>query len=334
MEFQKLREYLGDTAQVFDVKQYRLMGGKAEGVRAIDIHNGAGMELTILPDRGMDFYRLRYKGTTLNFLTPTGIAAPSYFAEEAGGMGQMFFGGMMLTCGLRNIGLPCRENGAYYGPHGNITSVPAEHVNIHYFEENGAPAVSISALMRDNGYGTRLLLKRTVTIRYGINEVDLQDQVENDGFEPSPFMVLYHFNIGYPLLSECAKLLLPTQKVTPRTQHAADHAVQYLEITSPAAGYEEMCYYHDLKADENGWASAGIYNEKEHLGLKILYDKQNIDHFVQWKMLAKGMYVMGLEPCNATINGMTDARENGTLKTILPGEKKHMHLKLSIFEEL
>ena len=334
MEFQKLREYLGDTAQVFDVKQYRLMGGKAEGVRAIDIHNGAGMELTILPDRGMDFYRLRYKGTTLNFLTPTGIAAPSYFAEEAGGMGQMFFGGMMLTCGLRNIGLPCRENGAYYGPHGNITSVPAEHVNIHYFEENGAPAVSISALMRDNGYGARLLLKRTVTIRYGINEVDLQDQVENDGFEPSPFMVLYHFNIGYPLLSECATLLLPTQKVTPRTQHAADHAAQYLEITSPAAGYEEMCYYHDLKADENGWASAGIYNEKEHLGLKILYDKQNLDHFVQWKMLAKGTYVMGLEPCNATINGMTDARENGTLKTILPGEKKHMHLKLSIFEEL
>ena len=249
-------------------------------------------------------------------------------------MGQMFFGGMMLTCGLRNIGLPCRENGAYYGPHGNITSVPAEHVNIHYFEENGAPAVSISALMRDNGYGTRLLLKRTVTIRYGINEVDLQDQVENDGFEPSPFMVLYHFNIGYPLLSECAKLLLPTQKVTPRTQHAADHAAQYLEITSPAAGYEEMCYYHDLKADENGWASAGIYNEKEHLGLKILYDKQNLDHFVQWKMLAKGTYVMGLEPCNATINGMADARENGTLKTILPGEKKHMHLKLSIFEEL
>lgn len=334
MEFQKLREYLGDTAQVFDVKQYRLMGGKAEGVRAIDIHNGTGMELTILPDRGMDFYRLRYKGTTLNFLTPTGIAAPSYFAEEAGGMGQMFFGGMMLTCGLRNIGLPCRENGAYYGPHGNITSVPAEHVNIHYFEENGAPAVSISALMRDNGYGTRLLLKRTVTIRYGINEVDLQDQVENDGFEPSPFMVLYHFNIGYPLLSECAKLLLPTQKVTPRTQHAADYAAQYLEITSPAAGYEEMCYYHDLKADENGWASAGIYNEKEHLGLKILYDKQNLDHFVQWKMLAKGTYVTGLEPCNATINGMVDARENDTLKTILPGEKKHMHLKLSIFEEL
>ena len=334
MEFQKLREYLGDTAQVFDVKQYRLMGGKAEGVRAIDIHNGAGMELTILPDRGMDFYRLRYKGTTLNFLTPTGIAAPSYFAEEAGGMGQMFFGGMMLTCGLRNIGLPCRENGAYYGPHGNITSGPAEHVNIHFFEENGAPAVSISALMRDHGYGTRLLLKRTVTIRYGVNEVDLQDQVENDGFEPSPFMVLYHFNIGYPLLSECAKLLLPTQKVTPRTQHAADHAAQYLEITSPAAGYEEMCYYHDLKADENGWASAGIYNEKEHLGLKILYDKQNLDHFVQWKMLAKGTYVMGLEPCNATINGMADARENGTLKTILPGEKKHMHLKLSIFEEL
>ena len=91
MEFRKLREYLGDVAQVFEVKEYRLMGGKAEGVRAIDISNGAGLELTLLPDRGMDFYRLKYKGQTLNFFTPTGIAAPAYFAEEAGGMGQMFF---------------------------------------------------------------------------------------------------------------------------------------------------------------------------------------------------------------------------------------------------
>lgn len=62
MEFRKLREYLGDVAQVFEVKEYRLMGGKAEGVRAIDISNGAGLELTLLPDRGMDFYRLKYKG--------------------------------------------------------------------------------------------------------------------------------------------------------------------------------------------------------------------------------------------------------------------------------
>lgn len=333
MEFKKLREYLGDVAQVFEVKEYRLMGGKAEGVRAIDISNGAGLELTLLPDRGMDFYRLKYKGQTLNFFTPTGIAAPAYFAEEAGGMGQMFFGGMMLTCGLRNIGLPCRENGAYYGPHGNITAVPAEHVNIHYFEENGAPAVSISAIMRDNGYGTQLLLKRTVTIRYGANEIDLQDRVLNNGFEESPLMVLYHFNMGYPLLCEQSQLILPTRKVTPRTQHAADHADKYLEITPPAAGYEEMCYYHDLETDENGWATAGIYNPQEKLGLKILFDKSTLDHFVQWKMLAKGTFVAGLEPCNATINGMADARENGSLKTIAPGEEKQYRLKVLVFEE-
>ncbi len=183
----------------------------------------------------------------------------------------------------------------------------------------------------DTAHG--FLLKRTVTIRYGVNEIDLQDRVLNDGFETSPLMVLYHFNMGYPLLSEGSKLLLPTQKVTPRTQHAAEHAEEYLEITSPAAGYEEMCYYHDLKADENGWASAGIYNPEENLGLKILFDKRNLDHFVQWKMLAKGTFVTGLEPCNATINGMTDARENGSLKTIAPGEEKEFHLKVRVFEE-
>ena len=34
MEFKKLREYLGDIAQVFEVKEYRLMGGKAQDCAA------------------------------------------------------------------------------------------------------------------------------------------------------------------------------------------------------------------------------------------------------------------------------------------------------------
>ena len=50
-------------------------------------------------------------------------------------------------------------------------------------------------------------------------------------------------------------------------------------------------------------------------------------------MLAKGTFVTGLEPCNATINGMADARENGSLKTIAPGEEKQYRIKVLVFEE-
>ncbi|WP_274595949.1 DUF4432 family protein [Robinsoniella peoriensis] len=38
-----------------------------------------------------------------------------------------------------------------------------------------------------------------------------------------------------------------------------------------------------------------------------------LDHFVQWKMMGAGDYVMGLEPANATIDGIADAIENGSV---------------------
>ena len=57
MEFAKQREYVGDLAQLFELREARLCGGRAEGVRAVLLSDGAGMELMLLPDRYLDLYR-------------------------------------------------------------------------------------------------------------------------------------------------------------------------------------------------------------------------------------------------------------------------------------
>ena len=54
MSFQEERPYIGNLSQLFNVKEYRLTGGRQDGVRAVDICTGCGMELTVLPDRAMD----------------------------------------------------------------------------------------------------------------------------------------------------------------------------------------------------------------------------------------------------------------------------------------
>ena len=40
--------HVGNTSQLFDVKQYRLVGGKADGVRAIDVWNGGDLSFTLV----------------------------------------------------------------------------------------------------------------------------------------------------------------------------------------------------------------------------------------------------------------------------------------------
>lgn len=333
MDNKSLLEYIGDINQIFSVKRYKMEGGKKQGVEAIDVSNGSGLDITILPDRGMDIYQLKFKGKCLNYLSKSGITAPQYFVNKEKGFMPTFYAGFLTTCGLENIGVTCEDEGESLAMHGSISNTPAEQVNIIYDVIDNVPAVKITGTMVSSVlFGTNLKLTRTYEIKYGVNEVSFYDEIENIGYNKSPYMILYHFNMGYPLLSEYSELVIPTKKATPRTEHAAKHADQYLQVTKPALNYEEMCYYHDIEADEAGFATVGVNNEKENLSVRITYDRSQLDHFVQWKMLGKGEYAMGLEPGNATIEGRDDARKNGTLKWLEAGEAVNNKFLISVSE--
>lgn len=72
MTFQEERSYIGHLNQLFGVKTYRLTGGRQEGVAAVDIATGAGLEFTVLADRCMDLFQLKLDGQNLNYFTPAG----------------------------------------------------------------------------------------------------------------------------------------------------------------------------------------------------------------------------------------------------------------------
>lgn len=96
----EIRKYVGDISQLFGVKDYRMSGGKAEGVRAVDIKNGSGLEYTVLPDRGLDIAYLSYKSTNISYISKTGIVAPQYFDKSGLSFLRSFYAGFLTTCGL------------------------------------------------------------------------------------------------------------------------------------------------------------------------------------------------------------------------------------------
>jgi len=331
MDFASERRHAGDLAQLFELRELRFSGGRAEGTRGILVSNDAGMEAVLLPDRCLDLFSLKYNGRNLGYLTPAGIVHPAYWDRSGKNWLKTYSGGFFATCGLSNIGSPCADGGEELSLHGELAHTPAEQVCARVIREDGVPAAEISGVMRVASlFGGHLTLARTVQIKYHENRVRVTDVITNEGGERAPYMTLYHFNMGWPLLSEKARMQISSRRITPRTPHAAAHLAQVFTLTAPAEPYEEMCYYHELERGADGFAAVGVENPVSGLAARIRFDASVLDHFVQWKMLGTGDYALGLEPCNATIDGRADARQNGSLKFLDSGQSVTHRLEVTV----
>ena len=202
----------------------------------------------------------------------------------------------MTTCGLTAAGNACQDAGEDVPLHGKIGNTPAERVS--YLEEE--EQITLWARVSEAAIFThKLVLDRTLRCSKTENKLVLTDKVTNVGGAASPSMMLYHFNMGYPLLCERSELYIPSTKVLPRNERAAEGLERWAEILPPQPVFEEQCYYHQF----NKAGTAAIYNPELGKGLAMTFDAEALPYFVQWKMLGAKDYVMGLEPGNCLPDG-------------------------------
>lgn len=152
-------------------------------------------------------------------------------------------------------------------------------------------------------FGENLVLRRKITTEYGKNKIYIEDTITNEGFRAEPMMLLYHMNVGYPLLSEKCEIILPTKNVIPRDETAAKHTADWNRMRAPKDEEPESVFLHEMASDENGNTFAAIVNKEIGIGLKIEYNTKELPYFMQWKSIASGDYVLGLEPANSSVYG-------------------------------
>ena len=336
-EYEEKLKYIGNKNQLFSVKNYIMTDGKANGLRAIDVINGKGLFLTILPDRCMDIYQLIYKDTNISYISVSGATHPSYF--DARGMEWLrgFFAGFLTTCGLETVCNPSEDEGESLGLHGRISNVPADNFCVKINEENtesGTPEIIISGTMTQARlFGDKYSLTREIKIYTNENKFEIRDAVKNIGFKTSPHMILYHLNYGYPFLDENIEINIPTTETVPVDDYAAKDLDKWNIFNTPQHGVDEQCYYHNLKRDEKGWAKYSLYNPNLKKGVSVEYDAKTLDYFLQWKMCGEGEYVLGLEPANGRGGGRKKNRDDGILKFLEPMEEVKYHLVVRLGDE-
>lgn len=175
-------------------------------------------------------------------------------------------------------------------------------------------------------------LEREIKCLYKERKFTIHDKVTNEGYKKVRQMLLYHCNIGYPILTPDSEVYIPSLEVKARNAHAEEGIENWMELQEADPDYEEMCYYHKLKPDVNNHSTVAVYNPELELGIAIEIDLTTLDHFVQWKMMGAGDYVMGLEPGSSTIDGIEDAIENGSMKYLEPGESREYELTFHILK--
>jgi hypothetical protein len=327
----EMLRYVGDLSQLFEIKEYFLAGGKAKAVKAFDIRNGAGLEFTVIADRCLDIERLSFKGINCSYFGNSGIVAPEFYNDKGIDFLRSFFGGFLTTCGLRNVGSPCEENGESFGLHGRISNTPAEEVCASTEWKDGVPVLTLSGKMREARlFGENLILERRITCKYGENKILIQNTVENRGFKREAIMLLFHFNLGYPLLDGDAILVTPTGKLTPRDMEAVKGEKAYDQCQPPTSGYSEQVFYHNLRSDQNDDTCVALINKKLELGASVHFNKKQLPNFTQWKQMGEGEYVLGMEPCNCNVEGRVNQGNKGNLEYLEPGETRQYDLTIGI----
>lgn len=333
MRYCEEKKYIGNRDQLLTVKRYELQEGKAKGVEVIDVQNHSGMHFQVNLSRGMDIHYLDFCGENIGFLSPCGTVAPQYFDDKEIGFLKNFTAGFMTTCGLEMIGSPCEYQGKHHGLHGNVSNIPAEEVSYTIDESQEEPSVCIRGKMREAVlFGTKLSLERQITCKYKERKIVVRDKVTNEGYEKACNMMLYHCNIGYPILTPSSELFMPTVEMKGRNPQSQADIANWQKITEPVTGYDELCYYHKLKKDADNHSAAAIYNPDLDLGICVEFEATSLDRMLQWKMLGAGEYVVGLEPANASIDGMEDAIENGSMKYLEAGESREYELTFRVLK--
>ena len=318
--------YYGHESQIRGVEEVRLVGGKGDGMRLFQGRNGKGLEFTVSADRCADISRLSFKGDNYSYFSAAGYVAPAYYDDQGLGWLKSFTCGLFTTCGLDYLGAPCEDNGEALGLHGRIGNQPAERI---YWDEDEEKIWLRAHVWQAQIFGRKLELVRTITVFKDRNEILIDDAVTNHADCRSPLMILYHMNMGYPLLSENAELYIPAQSVKARDAHAAEDLSTWNKVLTPTPGFAEQCYFHTFTGKEG---LAAIYNPDIAKGLAIRFDTATLDCFTQWKMMGVKDYVMGLEPGNCYPDGRPAARADGSLKYIEPGETVRFHMHLTAID--
>jgi hypothetical protein len=323
------RACVGSRDQLYGVRALQLDDGPERGVRLLDVDTGGGLRFDVLVDRGLDIGRCTYRGVGVAWLSATGHVHPHRFERGGDDWLRGFGGGLLTTCGLQTIGAPSEDDGRSWGLHGDASYLPASGVTYAVDEEQGR--IIVRGTVRDaSALGTVLVLERTIEAELGGGSIRVSDRLLNEGPFDCEYALLYHVNIGHPLLSDTTNFEFPEGDVVEPLDDVARQALgRHDRGAAPDPDGQPEIFLHRV----TGQGRVLVSNPVTPIGplrLAVEYSAEQLPLLWQWRYLRERIYVMGIEPATASVAGRAATRAAGHLRALGRGASVSFGLTLRV----
>ena len=245
------------------------------------------LSVDVIPSRGLDLGTARFAGERFSWESPIG------HVPWQGDFNRSFGGGLMVTCGLRNVGAPSEGHPL----HGWYSSLPARDVEI--------TATSASARIVDASIpGPTLELSREIRLTDGA--IRVTDVVRNAGTSVEPAPLLYHVNLLWDSVD------IDAGEVVPRDESARNGDWRTLDELGPERVYEHI-----------GATRAEVAFRDIRVRVRSSLPRL-------WQWIEPSYGALGIEPANCGVRGREHDRAEGRQPLLAPGEARTTTLEITV----
>lgn len=344
----ELERHLGDASQLFGVELVTYDDGPERGLRALRFRTGGGLEAEILVDRALDIGAMSLFGVPLGWRSGNGFRHSWLHEHDAeDGLGWLrSFSGMMNTCGLDHIMGMAEETAEHFnypyrarvrhGIHGRIAFTPARLTGFgHRWEGERCILYAEGTVRQVTMFGENLELARRIEAELGGRSLEISDRVTNRGFRRTPHALLYHVNLGWPVVAAETRLTMPLERTVFHAHDPHATSIGPIDQAPPQSGFREQVYEHALRKEPGGTVPVLLANPgfaglpgSTGIGVAMRYDGRALPAFYQWQNLHEGDYVIGIEPATCHAGSREDWKKRDEMIWLEHGESRNYHLEL------
>ena len=307
-----LRPRVGDLRQYASVRRIVLEDGPEHGMRAIAFSTGGGLEFWLMTDKAMDIGPLWFQGVPIAWQAPGGFVHPALqHADSDDGRGiERTLSGFLVTCGLDHV----RQPGNGRPLHGRLPMTPARILAAGEDWTGNTPLLYAEGEMVQYRLGgEHMSMRRRIEAPIGGCELYITDTVRNEGACSTVHDLLYHFNLGYPAISDGSRILLDSQPVAGP-----------LRLADPNAQTSVEC--HSVRSKTNVTCTVLTPNcDGSTLEVRLNFDGERLGYVQLWSDLRPNCGVMSIEPC---VSKWVEGGHSEESLILMPGES--VTYKLSI----
>ncbi|HCS55318.1 MAG TPA: DUF4432 domain-containing protein [Planctomycetaceae bacterium] len=327
----------------WSVTKTTMKAGLSAGVEVIEVNNGF-QSLFILPTRGMGLWKIQSGEVRVGWdsLIKHPVHPAFVDLKSRNKLGWLDgFNELVTRCGLTSNGPPGIDEtaGAIESDltlHGRIANLPATSVTLQLVETDGETEIVVRGTVSEATlFGQHLELVSEYRTVLNSNEVTITDCVTNRSGRGAELQLLYHINIGSPILEKGSIWHAPLKRLTPRDARATEELDTYSTYREPTTGYAEEAFFCKPITDSDGFTPVLLTNASQTEAVSLDFDTTSLPCLTIWKntqSLADG-YCTGLEPGTNYPNFKAQERREGRVVKLAAGASWKTSMKLSLLTD-